>query len=132
MKVRAEQFTSQERSSLFQKLRLARASLRHGTRVNLSFTAGDAATVGGLDPEVLRRWAGPQLGELAAEVERAGKSSAGLADVTIAKSASGPQEAAALRLRAEIFGELVRFAVAERRLAEPRGIALVADPPHGA
>lgn len=126
MKVFGGEFTTLERNSLWQKMRLARASERHGARLKLSFAVKDRPYLAALDRETLRAWAGPELPELVAEVDRAGRTIGEAVDVIINKLADGPQEAKALRLRAEIFGELVRFSVAERRLAAPRPPAKVA------
>jgi hypothetical protein len=117
MKISVTPTAALERPGLFQKLRLRRASVRHGARVTLAFNAQDLPQLVGLDRRILSAWAGPSLSDLVGEIARAGRSATPPAEVTIAKPVADPQAVAALSLRAEIFGQLVRFGIAERRLA---------------
>jgi hypothetical protein len=120
MKMSVTEFTEFERKDLFQKLRLKRPSERKSARIAVSFSGEDLVHLSALDRKALAAWAGPRLSELVGEIDRAGRSHAAPAEVSVAAPVSDEADAAALRRRAGIFGELVRFAIAERRLACPR------------
>jgi hypothetical protein len=120
MKISITEVTEFERRDLFQKLRLKRPSELKSVRIALSFSGEDLVHLPALDRKALAAWAGPRLSELVSEIGRAGRSPTAPGELSIAAPVSDEADAAALRRRAVIFGELVRFGIAERRLAHPR------------
>jgi hypothetical protein len=120
MKISITEVTEFERKDLFQKLRLRRPSELNSARIALNFSAADLVQLPALDRKALAAWAGPRLSQLVSEIDRAGRSPSGPTELSIAAPVSDPADAAVLRRRAGIFGELVRFGIAEQRLAHPR------------
>lgn len=118
MKVSILQTKSEERTSLFQKLRLARPRIVHGARLSLKLDEAEAKGAQHLDRKLLESWAGPRLHDLVQELERAGRGRAVASEARITRQLSGPEEGPALRRRAAIFADLVTFTLAEQRLAD--------------
>lgn len=120
MNLSASRFTSLERRSLLQKLRLKSATERHSVRLTLTIAAPDFAYLPRIARKTLEAWAGSRLKPLVDELGRAGRPATAETQVSVTRSIAGPEEEADLRRRAHVFAHLVRFALAEQRLIAAR------------
>jgi hypothetical protein len=118
MKISILQTKSEERTGLFQKLRLAKPRIVHNARLSLKLDEAEAKGAQHLDRKLLESWAGPRLHDLVQELERAGRGRAVASEARITRQLAGPEEGPALQRRAAIFADLVTFTLAEQRLAE--------------